>query len=574
MKKFWQSTGKAIIILFFFLFYLIILIPVIAETFQIDETSLYELGHAGSIHLSPEGKVLVVDDDNELWVINPLSGGYLDYISFGYENLADISFASENMLWWTNNVRGFGSFDLATNQMKDWSVDSTFFDEPLQLGPVALFQNYIWLPTWYGATYGIFRFNPLSSQICLYTFPGGLYTADIAVVNEQLWILDWRNIPSASLYAFNPVDGNLVKYSLGRDIGELAFLFVNGNELWWVEDKLDGAVVRFIPGSSDVNMTVYSLPVGTHPRNLFVDQELVWYSDINGSFGQLDPEQVIGSSFTMSGNNLGNLNTDSCVVLDDWEAYPLTPEPEGIISWQNNDIEMNLIQPGLKVFNLPENAAAQGIAVSNNYAWISDSGRQKLVRFPLPDESITSITVIKQVINDNGGSALPDDFLLTLEGEAVTSGVAVPVVPGTYTAGETLLPGYTFVGFTGDCDTNGDITVALGESKTCTLINNDQQAYITVVKSVINDNGGSALPDDFLLTLEGEAVTSGVAVPVAPGTYTAGETLLPGYTFVGFTGDCDTNGEITVALGESKTCTITNQFEGKSNYIFLPLVIK
>ena len=77
------------------------------------------------------------------------------------------------------------------------------------------------------------------------------------------------------------------------------------------------------------------------------------------------------------------------------------------------------------------------------------------------------------------------------------SGVAVPVNPGTYTAGETLLPGYTFDGFRGDCDSNGDVTVALGESKTCTLTNNDQQAYITVVKVVNNDHGGTAAPDDF-----------------------------------------------------------------------------
>src|SRR3970282_2008614 len=129
-----------------------------------------------------------------------------------------------------------------------------------------------------------------------------------------------------------------------------------------------------------------------------------------------------------------------------------------------------------------------------------------------------------KVVNNNaGGTAQPDDFLLTLEGSATTSGTPVPVDPGTYTAGEPLLPGYTFDGFSGDCDSNGDVTVALGESKTCTLTNSDQQAYITVVKIVNNNQGGSAQPDDFNLTLEGNAVSSGVAVPVNPGTYTAGE---------------------------------------------------
>ena len=108
------------------------------------------------------------------------------------------------------------------------------------------------------------------------------------------------------------------------------------------------------------------------------------------------------------------------------------------------------------------------------------------------DSKEATITVTKVVTNDNGGTALPDDFNLTLEGDAVTSGVAVVVDPGTYTAGETLLAGYTFEGFTGDCDEDGEITVAAGENKTCTLTNNDQQATITVTKVVTNDDGGSA----------------------------------------------------------------------------------
>ncbi len=174
------------------------------------------------------------------------------------------------------------------------------------------------------------------------------------------------------------------------------------------------------------------------------------------------------------------------------------------------------------------------------------------------DDQQAYITVVKVVNNDHGGTAVPDDFNLTLDGNAVDNGVPVPVDPGTYTAGETLLPGYIFDGFSGACNSSGEITVALGESKTCTLTNSDQQAYITVVKVVNNDHGGTAAPNDFNLTLDGNAVDNGVPVPVDPGTYTAGETLLPGYIFDGFSDDCDTNGHVTVALGESKTCTLTN----------------
>lgn len=174
------------------------------------------------------------------------------------------------------------------------------------------------------------------------------------------------------------------------------------------------------------------------------------------------------------------------------------------------------------------------------------------------DDQQAYIIVDKTVVNDNGGTASANDFLLTVDGNSVSDGVAYAVNPGTHTAGETLLSGYTQGAWGGDCNTSASVTVALGETKTCTITNNDQQAHITVTKVVNNDHGGTAAPDDFDLTLEGNPATSGVVIDVDPGTYTAGETQLSGYTFDGYSGDCDSNGDTTVALGESKTCTLTN----------------
>ncbi len=174
------------------------------------------------------------------------------------------------------------------------------------------------------------------------------------------------------------------------------------------------------------------------------------------------------------------------------------------------------------------------------------------------DDQQAYITVTKVVNNNHGGTAQPNDFNLTLEGNSVSSGVAVAVNPGTYTAGETLLSGYTFNGFTGNCDSNGDVTVALGESKSCTLTNTDQQSYVIVNKTVVNDNGGTKVANDFLLTVDGNAVSDEVAYAVNPGTHTAGETVLSGYAAGLWGGDCNENGSVNVALGQTKTCTITN----------------
>jgi hypothetical protein len=51
----------------------------------------------------------------------------------------------------------------------------------------------------------------------------------------------------------------------------------------------------------------------------------------------------------------------------------------------------------------------------------------------------------------------------------------------------------------------GTVTLDEGDDITCTITNDDQQAYISVVKVVTNDDGGSALPDDFSLMLEGSS---------------------------------------------------------------------
>jgi len=91
---------------------------------------------------------------------------------------------------------------------------------------------------------------------------------------------------------------------------------------------------------------------------------------------------------------------------------------------------------------------------------------------------IAVLTIIKDPTNDSGGTALPDDFELTVNGEAVTSGE-----PNNFDAntdlvlGETLVDGYEFVEITGDpeCpEALGDtFKLRLGADVTCTIVNDD-----------------------------------------------------------------------------------------------------
>lgn len=182
-----------------------------------------------------------------------------------------------------------------------------------------------------------------------------------------------------------------------------------------------------------------------------------------------------------------------------------------------------------------------------------------------------TLTLVKTVVNDNGGSAEATDFQGKINGNNVPWSVAQTLNPGNYTASETTLPNYTASVWGTDCAANGTITLAYGDNKICSITNNDNAPSLTLNKVVVNDNGGTALESDWIITATGPTSISGFGatgssdVVSGPsfdaGTYTLSESTGPvGYSASSWvcTGGSQNGNEITVSLGESATCTITN----------------
>ncbi|MCE1177668.1 MAG: DUF11 domain-containing protein, partial [Micrococcales bacterium] len=200
----------------------------------------------------------------------------------------------------------------------------------------------------------------------------------------------------------------------------------------------------------------------------------------------------------------------------------------------------------------------------------------------------TALTLKKTLVNDNGGTAAATDWTLTATGP--TSGVSgatgsdavtgALVKPGDYDLSESAaLPGYTN-GTTWACTgtdaagaaftptlTGSTVTVHEGASVTCTITNDDKPAHLTLLKDVVNDNGGTAVDTDWTLTATGPVTASGAEgeaavtnAPVSAGTYTLTEAGPDGYTMTGLACDGGTfaDGKVTLKNGESATCTFTN----------------
>jgi hypothetical protein len=184
------------------------------------------------------------------------------------------------------------------------------------------------------------------------------------------------------------------------------------------------------------------------------------------------------------------------------------------------------------------------------------------VIFPL---SAPTLTLKKSVINDNGGNADAGDWLLTADHpnngarDIVVFGdntkAALADVDVTYDLSESGGPdGYTvknnglFECVIDGFDSEGDpipqiimnttsIILSANEFATCTITNDDDGANLTLFKEVINDNGGNAQPDDFMLTVNGTLVQSGNTASFDSNKpLVINETQLPGYTFTSITG--------------------------------------
>ena len=195
----------------------------------------------------------------------------------------------------------------------------------------------------------------------------------------------------------------------------------------------------------------------------------------------------------------------------------------------------------------------------------------------ITNAKLPTLTVEKVVVNDNGGTATTSDFALFVDGMMTTSGVATTSTIGAHTVSETASSTYS-MSISGDCAVDGSITLAAGDVKTCTITNDDNPpappttGTITIIKVVVNNDEGTATSSAWTLHLHttGDPMTDVSGSPqagsadgttysdIAPGTYHVEETGGPaGYT-MSLSGDCNQDGTITIAAGESKTCTVTN----------------
>jgi hypothetical protein len=179
------------------------------------------------------------------------------------------------------------------------------------------------------------------------------------------------------------------------------------------------------------------------------------------------------------------------------------------------------------------------------------------------NDNAPSLILNKIVVNDNGGTAAESAWTLTANGGTagtlsgpgavgstdVQSGSAFKT--GTYALSESTGPfGYAAGSWScvkngGSAVTGNSITLALGDSATCTITNNDQPGTI-IIKKIIKPTGSLT---SFAFNATGTGYTTGFSLAggqqnsqdLSAGTYTAKELVPLGWVLTGIGGSTDPN---------------------------------
>ena len=151
----------------------------------------------------------------------------------------------------------------------------------------------------------------------------------------------------------------------------------------------------------------------------------------------------------------------------------------------------------------------------------------------------------------------------------------VDVPPGYNTVDETGADASDYNAVLGgDCQPDGTVFVGAGKHATCTITNIHKgqplPAMLAVQKICVPSNDGGL----FTLTIDGQSAADQPCggrlgpVVVSPGAHRVGEAAGAGTSLSNYTssigGDCAADGSVSVAAGETKTCTITNVRAGES----------
>jgi len=332
-------------------------------------------GASYEINSGANGEIFVSNDTlGEIWHIGA-TGTYTVY-----EELYDVRDAKPDGagdIWFTDYGQSFGRVDVSDQTVSTWllsgaqNLRSLAFDD---LGNV-------WFSQFFGME--VYRFNPVSTQVCTYTLPLGSYSEYILYDGGYVWLASWFQ---DVVYRLDGANNQYVYWEIeGDSVWPLGLGMDAEGGLWWADSGLD-RIARLDP-ATNVMMT-YDPPEGTEPQMLTVRPEGVWYTEytdsVGGTFGLLRPAEATGTPIVLAKSTLKSITPDcSAEGLGSGDESAAVTRT-GSLTWASADYAPVVDENGWTVYQVPVGLSGDGpygIADSGRFLWVEDRGREKLIRF-------------------------------------------------------------------------------------------------------------------------------------------------------------------------------------------------
>lgn len=377
---------------------LIISSPALAAQISVDQVNLKDVYDFSENpwEIIPDGMggLVVSDDGGVIWQVNPNTGSY-SLVDTAIVGLASAR-PAEGGYYFSDYQNTIGFTD--QNDIYLWEIppeDEYQIDHAI--GRLNLDSSgAVWFIENETSDSKIYKFNRSgsSAEVCtlipLIGSPDyGTYAYDLDYHDGYLW---WFNYFEERIVRLNTVPNASEEYLMEYwDVPE-GTTWVGGREnafdsagKFWVSGGGEGKLLRFDPVTKI--LTTYTVPGPGSPsiEGLTIVGSQVWYADMYGSVGILDPAVVTGiSTGPLPYGSMFLSGASSCAtlpaVMDDVYATQ-----SGTLGFADRSVTPDTSHPGWVIFPLSENDLLSGINTAQRVVLISAPNDiqvdRKLIRF-------------------------------------------------------------------------------------------------------------------------------------------------------------------------------------------------
>ncbi len=347
-------------------------------TAGLSNSALWELNRdmSGSLYISDYQLPAIV-------VVNPSTGAYTRHtfsLSAAFVvTPSDAKPDANGNIWWSDYFSAFGRLNPSTSQVTYWDLAA------LALAPAGLAfdtSGRVWLTQRQNTR--LLRFNPSTNELCRFDVGGG---GDyIIAYGGWLWIGDSQ---AKRILRFDPSTNQLRWWNLGSSAFPKGLAFDGDGLLWWA-DAQAGRLGRLSPNTNQA--ITFALPGGTQPVAVTPGVEVVWYTDLSGTVGFVDPARASGNSLSITTGN--STPSPTCSTVSSGTQTATKANGTFLFSTVNWPLLAGA-PTGITVYtppNSPTFAAPYGIAFSDGRIWSTDQDRLILARTPrVPQAPTVSI---------------------------------------------------------------------------------------------------------------------------------------------------------------------------------------